>query len=224
MARYFNRSTHPFCPFNGQDHRVISESVCSGCKLHNPEFRPRPAIPANAEIIPISDDSPVQPPRPAPSIDVTAPPRKNRYATHLPRVPSLVVGYAEQERQASSQREADRKSKTGIKPTTAHTIFCSVGLAKKMWDEWGESGSWATCQDDYQWSVSLPDSELTSERFLADLLLEMKKRIQREEIKDWITPKSDGYWVISHVNPRTRNAPREIAGWDRNRCLSDAIE
>jgi hypothetical protein len=135
-----------------------------------------------------------------------------------------VVGFAEQERQHANQREADRKSKTGIKPTLAHTIFCSVGLARKVWDEWGDFGNWVTYQGDYQWAINLPDSELTSARFLADLLLSMKKVNQRKEVKDWITPAGEGYWIISHVNPRPRNAPREIAGWDQPCYLSEAIE
>jgi hypothetical protein len=59
MAKYFNRTTHPFCPSTGQDHRTIKEVTCPGCELRNPEFRYRPPIPPDAEIIAVGDDSPI---------------------------------------------------------------------------------------------------------------------------------------------------------------------
>jgi hypothetical protein len=92
MASYFTRAPQqPYCPSSGIDHREVTTSRCSGCNLRNPTFRARSPIPPDAEVIPIGDDSPNPPTK--------APPRPSRAATHLAKVPGLVLGYADLERQ-----------------------------------------------------------------------------------------------------------------------------
>lgn len=43
----------------------------------------------------------------------------------------LVTSRAEEERQLASQRETDRKPKTGIKAPSVHAIHLAVGLARR---------------------------------------------------------------------------------------------
>src|SRR4051794_32141503 len=101
MATYFTRAPQqPYCPTTGVDHRTVTTYRCAGCNLRNPNYRARSPIPPDAEVIPIGDDSPNLPTR--------APPRPSRSATHLAKVPGLVLGHADMDRQQAIQREADR--------------------------------------------------------------------------------------------------------------------
>ena len=134
-------------------------------------------------------------------------------------MPALVLGHAEQERQGANQREADRKTKTGIKAPSIHTIHLSVGVARRSEDE-----DWITYQGDHEWSIDLVNKEVTTEGLLAELLRYLDKQNARDDVKDWIRPKEDGDWIISHLNPRKNTAPREIARWTDARLLSDIID
>jgi hypothetical protein len=69
--------------------------TCLKYELRNSEFRYRPPIPPDAEIIAVKDNSSVQGPRVIPPANALIPLKVARHVIHLSRVPSLVVGFAE---------------------------------------------------------------------------------------------------------------------------------
>jgi len=217
MASYFTRAPQqPYCPTTGIDHRKVTTYRCPGCDLRNPAFRARSPIPPDVEVIPLGDDSPNPPTK--------APLRPSRSATHLAKVPGLVLGHADADRQQAIQREADRKPKTGIQAPTTHTIHLSVGIAHWGWDEHsGADGDWSTCQNDKEWSIDLPNRESSSAGFLSDILAALERLNQRSDVKEWALPKEEGEWILSHSNPR-KGAPQEIADWQGDHLLSEVIE
>src|SRR5271154_2804785 len=98
----------------GLHHSAVTTYRCPGCNDRNPTFIERSHPPSGTEIISLLEDSPIRPlPRPKAPI----PAKVGRAATHIPSVPGLLLGNADIERQRANQREADRKTKTGIKPT-----------------------------------------------------------------------------------------------------------
>jgi hypothetical protein len=219
MASYFTRAPQqPYCPSSGVDHREVTTSCCPGCGLRNPTFRARSPIPPDAEVIPISDDSPNLPAK-APA---KAPPRPSRGATHLAKVPWLILGHADLERQQAIKREADRKPKTGIQAPSTSTIHFSVGLARWKWDD-SAAGSWSTCQNDKEWSIDLPNVEMSSLAFLSEIRAVLVRLSQRTDVKGWILPEGEGDWTLSHSNPR-KGAAQEIADWEESPLLSDVID
>lgn len=217
MATYFTRAPQqPFCPTTGVDHRTVATYRCAGCNLRNPNYRARSPIPPDAEVIAIGDDSP--------NLPTKAPPRPSRSVTHLAKVPGLVLGHADLDRQHAIQREADRKPKTGIQAPTAHTIHLSVGVAHWNWEEYSSGdGNWSTCQNDKEWSIDLPNRESSSAGFLSDVQATLERLSRRSDVKEWILPKGEGEWILSHANPR-KGAPQEIADWQDDRLLSEMID
>src|SRR5207248_6791415 len=118
---YSSRDSRPFCPVTGQEHHTVCTYQCPGSELSNPDLRPRSPPPPNAEVIDVGDDTPEQAPPPAQALPPSGPipPRDSRKATHLPSIPGLLLGHAEEERDRVNQREVDRKTKTGFKaPST----------------------------------------------------------------------------------------------------------
>jgi hypothetical protein len=157
-----------------------------------------------------------------PSLPIKAPPRPSRGATHLAKVPGLILGHADLERQQAIKREADRKPKTGIQEPSTSTLHFSVGLARWKWDDSAE-GSWSTCQNDKEWSIDLPNVDMSSLAFLSEIRAVLVRLSQRTDVKGWILPEGEGDWTLSHSNPR-KGAAQEIADWEESSLLSDVID
>src|SRR5271156_3911329 len=208
MATYFSRGSRPFCPVTGQDHRTVSAYKCPGCGLSNPNLRPRSPPPPDAEVIDVGDDTPerARPPAQALLPSGPIPPRGSRKATYLPSIPGLLLGHAEEERDRANQREADRKTKTGFKAPSTHTIHFAIGLARHSADE-----GWTIWLDDHTWSISLADKELTDEGFLLELHQTLITLNSRSIVKPWLTPKKEGNWLLSTQNPKKGTS--EITHW-----------
>ena len=219
MATYFSRGSRPFCPVTGQDHRTVSAYKCPGCGLSNPNLRPRSPPPPDAEVIDVGDDTPerARPPAQALLPSGPIPPRGSRKATYLPSIPGLLLGHAEEERDRANQREADRKTKTGFKAPSTHTIHFAIGLARHSADE-----GWAIWLDDHTWSISLADKELTDEGFLLELHQTLITLNSRSIVKPWLTPKKEGNWLLSTQNPKKGTS--EITHWIGSRLLSEVID
>jgi len=217
---FFNRDT--YCGKSklpeGLHHNTVKTYRCPGCNYRNPTFQERP-IRSDAEVIPILDDSPkLPPPRPTEPIPV----KSSRAATHIPSIPGLVVGNAEIERQRANQRQADRKTKTGI-TLAIPTIHFSIGVTRYIWNDIGDDGDWSTAERGKNWSIDLANSELSSAGLLHNLLIELVRQNKRAEVAKWLTPEEEGDWAISHTNPM-KHAVREIAPWTDARLLSEVIE
>jgi hypothetical protein len=203
----------------GLHHSAVTTLRCPGCNDRNPTFRERSRPPPGAEIIRVQDDdSPTVPPRP----NAPIPSKASRAATHLPSVPGLVLGNADLERQQANQRQADRKTKTGIKPPIP-TVHLSIGIARYTWNIVGDDGDWSSAERGKNWSVDLANSEISSRQLVHTLLRELIGQNKRGEVAKWLAPKEEGDWVISHTNP-LKHAVREIAPWAEPRLLSDVIE
>jgi hypothetical protein len=217
---FFNRDT--YCGKSklpeGLHHNTVKTYRCPGCNYRNPTFQER-RLPSSAEVIPIPDDSPEHPPpRPIEPIPV----KSSRAATHIPSIPGLIVGNADIERQRANQRQADRKTKTGVRATTP-TIHFSIGVTRYTWNIISDDGDWSTAERGKNWSIDLANSELSSEGLLHNLLIELIKQNKRAEVAKWLTPAEEGDWAISHTNPM-KHAIREIAPWTDARLLSEVIE
>jgi hypothetical protein len=149
-------------------------------------------------------------------------PKLARAATHIPSIPGLVLGNADIERQQFNQLQADRKTKTGIKPTIP-TVHFSIGINRYTWNIVGDDGDWSSAERGKNWSIDLPNSEISSGQLLQTLLLELINQNKRGEVAKWLTPKEEGDWTISHTNPM-KHPVREIAPWLEARLLSEVIE
>jgi len=219
MMAFFDRDT--YCGKSklpeGLHHNTVKTYRCPGCNYRNPTFQER-RPPSGAEIIPISDDSPGPPPRPIEPIPV----KSSRAATHIPTIPGLVIGHADIERQRANQRQADRKTKTGIKATNP-TIHFSIGVTRYSWNILGDDGDWSPAERGKNWSIDLANSELSSEGLLHNLLTELMRQNKRADVAKWLAPEEEGDWAISHTNPM-KHAVREIAPWTDTRLLSEVIE
>jgi hypothetical protein len=217
---FFNRDT--YCGKSklpeGLHHKTVTTYRCPGCNYRNPAFQERRLL-SGAEVIHIPDDSPELPP-PRPNEPIPA--KSSRAATHIPSIPGLIVGNADIERQRANQRQADRKTKTGIR-TTIPTIHFSIGVTRYTWNIIGDDGDWSIAERGKNWSIDLANSELSSEGLLHNLLMELINQNKRAEVAKWLTPEEEGDWVISHTNPM-KHVVREIAPWTDARLLSEVIE
>jgi hypothetical protein len=147
MTNYFSYNSQPFCSITKIDYRIMNIYRCSRCNLRNPDFRHRSLILSDVEVITVSDNSPE---RLLPRVSIlpanaSISLKTSRDATHLAKMPSLVIGYAEEERQLANQCKINRKFKTGFKTSFVYIIHLAVELVCR-----NKKQDWTTCQNNYK--------------------------------------------------------------------------
>lgn len=86
-----------------------------------------------------------------------------------------------------------------------------IGITRYTWNIVGDDGDWSIAERGKNWSIDLPNGEISSQQLLHALLLELTNQNKRGEVAKWLTPKEESDWKISHTNPyearRERDCP-----------------